>query len=171
MLLSRLECSNDVHITIDHIVTHQHKHYIRLKVHSTQRDWTSGDGVDGYKYSWDAITKEDSDLQIEFPAQIQENKIVHSLPFTGCQLTTIHRYNPCAPLQSKEHSSVDSPVCLPMRQKKVLRIQVEYLPPLVKVESINQDMANSLAKATTQLGPIESTVLLCYVPHIYSGFR
>lgn len=51
MLLSRLECSNDVDITNDHITTINInmllQNTIRLKVHSTQRDWTSGDGVDG----------------------------------------------------------------------------------------------------------------------------
>lgn len=122
------------------------------------------------------IGGKNSDLQIEFLAQIQGNRIVSFTSFYRVstdyrtQVTTLR-----LPLKSLHHRKVKNIHQLILQSayetEKVLRIQVENLPPLVKVESIYQDMANALAKATTQLGQSQLRFSVMYHTSIVASAR
>ena len=122
------------------------------------------------------IDGEGSDLRTEFLAQIQENKIVSFTSFY--RVSTDYRTQVTAlqlPVKSLHRRKVKNIRELILQSayetEKVLRIQVETIPPLVKVESIYQDMANALAKATTQLGQSQLRFSVMYHTSIVASAR
>ena len=122
------------------------------------------------------IGGEDSDLRIEFLARIYENEIVSFTSFYRVstdyrtQVTTLRL--PLKSLHRRKVKNIHELILQSANEaEKVLRILGENLPPLVKVESIYQDMANALAKATTQLGQSQLRFSVMYHTSIVASAR